>query len=79
MPPTWNEYRKVIKRNGFKLERSKKHETWVKYDSEGRVLGHTRASHGNAEIRDKSFFRSLLKQAGKTEPHFYDVLRKKKK
>lgn len=79
MSPTWKDYRKVIKRNGFQRERSKKHETWIQYDSEGRVLRQTRASHGNKEIRDKSFFRALLKQVGKTEQHFFDVLSKKDK
>jgi len=76
MPPTWREYRKVIKRNGFRLERSAKHETWIQYDDRGRVRRQTRASHGNAEIRDPRFFKALLKQCGKTEERFYSVLRK---
>jgi predicted RNA binding protein YcfA (HicA-like mRNA interferase family) len=75
MPPRWNEYRKVIGRNGFKLVRSKKHETWVKHDAEGRVIGHTSVSHGNAQIRDKTLFKELLQQSKKTEKHFYDVLK----
>jgi hypothetical protein len=77
MPPRWNHYRKVIKRNGFKLERSAKHETWIRYDERGRVIGQTRASHGNDEISDTRFFKALLKQAGKTEKRFYEVLRGK--
>ena len=77
MPPRWNEYRTVIGRNGFQLVRSKDHETWVQYDDEGRVNRQTRASHGNAEIADRGFFRALLKQCGKTEKHFYDVLKRK--
>lgn len=75
MPPRWNEYRKVIERNGFELVRSKKHETWVQYDEDARVLRQTRASHGNAEIADRRFFKELLKQAGKSEQHFFDVLK----
>jgi hypothetical protein len=78
MPPRWNEYRTVIGRNGFQLVRSAKHETWVQYDEAGRVARRTRASHGNAEIADKAFFRSLLKQCGKTEAHFYAVLRQRR-
>jgi hypothetical protein len=77
MPPRWNEYRTVIGRNGFQLVRSKNHETWVQYDANGRVLRQTRASHGNAEIADRGLFRSLLKQCGKTEKHFYEALRRK--
>jgi hypothetical protein len=77
MPPRWNEYRKVIDRNGFTLVRSAKHETWVLRDEEGSVIAHTTVSHGNGQIRDKAFFRALLKQCRKTEEHFYDVLRRK--
>jgi hypothetical protein len=75
MPPRWNEYRKVIARNGFELVRSKKHETWVRRDEEGRVAGQTRASHGNAEIADSGLFRELLRQCGKTEEHFFAILK----
>jgi hypothetical protein len=77
MPPRWSEYRKVIDRNGFILVRSKKHETWVLHDDSGRVIAHTSVSHGNAHIRDKAFFRALLKQCRKTEEHFYEVLKRK--
>lgn len=77
MPPRWNEYRKVIERNGFELVRSKKHETWVQYDEESRVLRQTRASHGNDEIPDRGMFKSLLRQCGKTEKHFNEVLKGK--
>lgn len=77
MPPRWNEYRKVIGRNGFTLVRSKKHETWVQHDAEGRVVGHTSVSHGNAQIRDETFFKALLRQCNKTEEHFYEVLKGK--
>ncbi len=77
MPPRWNEYRRVIGRNGFELVRSKKHETWIKYDEAGCVVGQTRASHGNAEIADHGLFKELLRQCGKTEAHFYEVLKGK--
>ena len=77
MPPRWSEYRKVIDRNGFTLVRSKKHETWVLRDEENRIVAHTTVSHGNAQIRDKTFFKALLKQCKKTEKHFYEVLKRK--
>lgn len=77
MPPRWNEYRKVIERNGFELARSKKHETWIRYGPAGEVVAQTRASHGNAEIADKGFFKELLSQCGKTEQHFNEVLKGK--
>ncbi len=59
------------------LVRSKKHETWVLYDDNGRVVGHTSVSHGNAQIRDKTLFKELLRQCNKTEKHFYEVLKGK--
>jgi hypothetical protein len=77
MPPRWGEYRKVIGRNGFALVRSNKHETWVLYDDNGRVVRHTSVSHGNAQIRDKTLFKELLRQCNKTEKHFYEVLKGK--
>jgi hypothetical protein len=77
MPPRWNDYRKVISRNGFTLERSAKHETWVLLDDEGRRDRTTRASYGNDEIPDRGLFKSLLKQCGKTEQHFNEVLKGK--
>ena len=76
MPPTWNDYRRVIARNGFVRERSKKYETWILRDEEGRILRSTRASHGNAEIRDKGFLGTLIRQCGKSPEHFYEVLDK---
>jgi len=76
MPPTWNDYRRVIARNGFVRERSKKYETWILRDEEGRILRSTRASHGNAEIRDKGFLATLIRQCGKSPEHFYEVLDK---
>jgi hypothetical protein len=77
MPPRWNDYRTVISRNGFELKRSAKHETWVLLDNEGRMVRYTRVSHGNDQIRDRGFFKRLLKQCGKTEDHFYEVLKRK--
>ena len=36
-------------------------------------------SHGNDEIRTHRLFKDMLRQAGKTEEHFFEVLTKKKK
>lgn len=77
MPPRWNEYRKVISRNGFVLKRSAKHETWVQLDDQGQLVRHTTVCHGNDQIRDRGFFKRLLKQCGKTEEHFNEVLKGK--
>jgi hypothetical protein len=51
----------------------------MQFDDEGRLLLTTRVSHGNAQIRDRGFFKRLLKQCGKTEAHFNEVLKGKTK
>lgn len=75
MPPRFNEFRVVLERNGFTLARSRDHELWVRYDAEGHLENRVPVSHGNAEIRTRGLFARMLRQAGKTEQHFFDVLR----
>ena len=74
MPPRLNEFRTVLGRNGFTLARSRDHEIWVRHDEAGRVLRKVPVSHGNAEIRTRGLFSRMLKQADKTEEHFFEVL-----
>lgn len=74
MPPRFNEFRTVLERNGFTLARSRDHEIWVQHDAAGRVARRVPVSHGNAEIRTRGLFSRMLRQSGKTEQHFYDVL-----
>jgi predicted RNA binding protein YcfA (HicA-like mRNA interferase family) len=70
-----NEFRTVLGRNGFEIGRQgANHEIRVRHDAGGRVDRRVPVSHGNAEIRTKRLFRDMLKQAGKTEEHFYEVL-----
>jgi hypothetical protein len=69
-----NEFRTVLERNGFELARSRDHEIWVQRDEEGRVARKVPVSHGNAEIRTRGLFSRMLRQAGKTEDHFNEVL-----
>ncbi len=75
MPPRFNEFRTVLERNGFTLARSRDHELWVQHDDEGRVARRVPVSHGNAEIRTRGLFSRMLRQAGKTEERFFEVLR----
>jgi predicted RNA binding protein YcfA (HicA-like mRNA interferase family) len=75
VPPRLNEVRTVLERNGFNLARSRSHEIWVQSDAEGRVARRVSVSHGNAEIRTKGLFRQILRQAGKTEERFQEVLK----
>lgn len=74
MPPRFNEFRTVLDRNGFTLARSRDHEIWIRRDDQGRVAQRVPVSHGNAEIRTRGLFSRMLRQAGKTEEHFYEVL-----
>ena len=75
MPPRFNEFRTVLQRNGFELARSRDHEIWVRRDDNGRVDKKVPVSHGNAEIRTRGLFSRMLRQADKTEEHFYEVLK----
>jgi len=75
VPPRLRDFRTVLDRNGFTLaRRGGKHEIWLRHDQEGRVERRVPVSHGNAEIRTRRLFGDMLKQAGKTEQHFYEVL-----
>ena len=78
MPPRLSEFRTVLGRNGFELARQGgSHEIWVLLDAQGRVQHRVPVSRGNAEIRTKRLFNDMLRQAGKTEEHFYAVLRRR--
>ena len=80
MPPRLNEFRTVLARNGFELARQgSNHEIWVLLDAAGSLIRRVRVSHGNAEIRTKRLFRDMLSQAGKSEPHFNEVLKRKRR
>ena len=67
-------------RNGFELARQgSNHEIWVLLDAAGTLTRRVPISHGNAEIRTKRLFRDMLAQAGKSEQHFNEVLRRKRR
>ncbi len=67
----------MLNRNGFEIARSRDHEIWVRKNAEGRIEMRVSVSHGNAEIRTRGLFSRMLKQAGKTEQHFYEVLERR--
>jgi hypothetical protein len=74
VPPRLNEFRTVLERNGFSIARSRDHEIWIQRDAEDRVARRVPISHGNAEIRTRGLFGRMLRQAGKTEERFFEVL-----
>jgi predicted RNA binding protein YcfA (HicA-like mRNA interferase family) len=61
----------VLTHNGFMLVRSKKHETWARYDSNGAIEARTQVPHGNKEIKARKTFNSILRQCKKSEEEFY--------
>jgi hypothetical protein len=75
VPPRLNEVRTVFGRNGFEVVRRGKHELWVRKSNEGVVQNRVPVSYGNAEIRTQRLFRDILRQAGKTEARFYELLK----
>ena len=64
----------MLDRNGFEIARSCDHEIWVRKNDDGEVTSRVPVSHGNRESRTRGLFARMLKQAGKTEEHFFEVL-----
>ena len=71
---TYREFRVVIQRAGFRLVRSKKHETWEKTLPTGEIL-HVRLSHQMARDIPTPLFHQMLKQARLTRAEFLVLLR----
>lgn len=71
---TYREFRVVIQRAGFRLVRSKKHETWEKTLPTGEILL-LRLSHQTARDIPTPLFHQLLKQARLTHAQFLALLR----
>jgi predicted RNA binding protein YcfA (HicA-like mRNA interferase family) len=70
VPPRLGEVRKVLTANGFECVRARKHEIWIRRDDGGDVVAKTVLSHGNAEIRTRALFTSILRQSKKAEDEF---------
>ena len=72
---TYREFRVVLQRSGFRLVRSKKHETWEKTLDTGEIL-QVRLSHRMRRDIPTPLFHLMLRQARLTQPEFAAVLRK---
>jgi hypothetical protein len=64
-----------LRRNGFKHERGKKDQIWIRRSASGGVEAKTKLSEGNKEIRSPSLFADILRQSKKTREEFFEVLR----
>ena len=71
--PTYDDFRRVLKKCNFTLVRSKKHETWQKIPPDGTIL-QVRLSHQHGKDIPRALFHKMLKQAQLTEEDFRKLL-----
>jgi predicted RNA binding protein YcfA (HicA-like mRNA interferase family) len=72
---TFDQFREVLRKNGFEKIRSKKHETWRKILPNGTIL-RVRISHKHQRDIPKWLFYEMLRQAGLDEEQFAKILTK---
>lgn len=72
---TYDNVRGVLRKIGFKLIRSKKHETWEKI-LENRTILQVRLSHQGSRTIPKGTFSAILRQMGITKEIFEKLLKK---
>ncbi len=73
MSYTYRDFRRVLERRGFRLARSRKHETWV-LEENGQQVAIVRVSHQYGQEITRSLFYEMLRQAKLTETEFRDLL-----
>ena len=71
---TYQEFRVVLQRAGFRFVRSKKHETWEKTLPAGEIL-QVRLSHQMGRDIPTPLFHAMLRQAGLSQADFFALLR----
>jgi hypothetical protein len=71
---TYREFRTVLQRNGFRLTRSRKHETWEKTLPSGEIL-QVRLSHQLGRDIPVPLFHLMLRQARLSQAEFFALLR----
>jgi len=71
---TYNQFRRVLKKAGFVMVRSRKHETWVKVMPDGSVE-RVHISHQHGKDIPQWLFAKMLRQAGLTCDEFERLLR----
>ncbi len=73
---TYREFRVAIRRAGFRLVRTKKHDTWERTLPMGEILL-VRLSHQMARDIPTALFHQMLKQARLTQVEFLALLRRR--
>jgi phage protein D len=71
---TYREFREVLQQAGFRLIRSKKHETWERTLATGEIL-QIRLSHQMSRDIPTPLFHAMLRQAQMTQAEFFARLR----
>lgn len=66
---TYDEFRRVLRRLGFALIRSRKHETWERRAPDGAIL-QVRLSHKGKRDIPPGTYSEMLRQAGLTRSEF---------
>jgi len=71
---TYGDFRVVLRRAGFRLVRSRKHETWEKVLLTGEILT-VRLSHQHGRDIPTPVFHQMLRQAQLGQAEFFALLR----
>ncbi len=71
---TYDQFRRVLRKLGFTMARSKKHETWKKKLPNGQEYT-VRISHQRGKDIPQWLFSKMLRQAGLTRDEFERLLR----
>ena len=66
---TYREFREVLRKLGFEMERSRKHEIWKRKEPDGRERT-IALSHQHGRDIPTGLFHKLLKQAGLSREEF---------
>lgn len=74
MPYTYDDFRAVLRKAGFAMMRSRKHETWRKKLDDGMEYT-VRVSHQHGRDISAPLLSKMLRQAGLTRREFDDLLK----
>jgi predicted RNA binding protein YcfA (HicA-like mRNA interferase family) len=72
---SYNDVRYVLRKLGFEIVRSRKHETWERILENGTIL-QVRISHKGKRDIPRGTFHEMLRQAGIDERAFRTILKK---
>ena len=74
MAYTYDQFRRVLRKLGFQLLRSRKHGTWVRVEPDGTVR-RVRVSHQKGKDIPPPVFSAMLRQIGLSRDEFARLLK----